>query len=1455
MARSDIKATAIPLSGYVYQNLVGLSILCDWLDDPGLYEWVAFECDDDAGGYQGLDDVVAQRRDGTTELTQVKFTVDAEDPGNALSWEWLLAHKPKGRSLIQKWADAYYDAAGRSAVEASLLTNRRPDYELAQCLSSAGDRIDFRKLPSPVVDRIATQIGATKIEPFLDVFVIRHSHQNDRALERLVLDRYVPTHTTSYGWLALRYEALNWAIRKGAPPPDGHITLGHLRTILAQSRPKPIEQNFRIPANYELPDEDFFQTFFDRVTTGSRRPVVLRGSPGQGKSTFLSYLCKELEKRDVPYIRHHYFLTLGDSEDRFTLHSVANSLMSQIEVKHARFVETMSPQPEHLRAWIAACAEGYGKEGKPFIVIVDGLDHVWREHNRNKDPLDSLFSNLLPADDNVMLVMGSQPVDSDQLPKAFAHHIQPDDWVDIPRMSITAIAKWLRRQLDEKRFEVRLSDNVEYVIAELAQALWDVTGGHPLILTYTLEQLVGKDRVLDGRLIRETSPQTGGDIDRYYATLWESLADVSRDALHLFADTGFLWPMDGLEQCLSVHGGRLHREFGHLMHVTDAGLLPFHGSILAFAKSRTDHEAAIRRTRKAVIRWLEQSAPPFHRWGWLWLYQAKDGDPSALLEKPTREWIIESICAGYPVEQITSILHAAEQLAFQARNFPLAIRFRWLSTNAMNGKEFQIDDFRSVTRAAFDLANDDYPFVLRAVLADTADEEDLYLLSLFAAARGNRQMAIDMHERLLNRINDKINARAYRRQDLKESLEHLLDLSARLLIYRPSRLAKAVQQRKSMWRGLLEAFITRLGANQDLDRLVELHSQKGWSTTQQGVIEQEIIRTAARTGVKLHETPEFGALCHHPMVVAWSALYGVSHSPLHFTTRSVERSNQSYNEQLSQTEGHLYDVFWASVAGILRHEEPIKLNPLEDRRSWLEQTRKQLVLAAAQIATTIRRKEPVPFSRIYMLLVEHPVPKGHEHHSDLVAFRHALLQIAADLFFISMPRSLASSVPDDDWTRARSSPYFMLSNWYAKVDNERVPPLSQQMSESLLAEGFRALSTVPSPFNERVEQFGELCDFALHVGMTDEARRAQHHRVDCIVGYIWRKNDALAQALKAVEALADHRPDEARAHLDRLAPIVNRISDVTEDDAVRPYALAPLILKLRPEIYSSYYGYWIDEADWYYAERALSPLLSEIDLSHPLGQMLAAATFESSNLASIRENRISGEGVVFRTVQRLADRFGYGLAEDRKRRERGTTETDQGPLIDGTAFDASQLDDLLLAIDKSVSSSRAHRTLEQWFDANLKAKRGREILRVLEPHRESDQRNLFVASLYDRAFDLCRSLNGKKAAYKWIVSAHIHRYGWDHYHYDEERQRRFDKVAHHYSEKWDDFVHDTSRSPYDTRLGSSIPSARLVELMVKVGQPQAAVDVTETIVSLVVDAFHNQPLGRPSWLDGVISDA
>ena len=219
-----IKHSAIPASGYIYQTWAGIDLLCDWLDDPTLFEWVKFEADDEEQA-QGLDDIVAKKRDGRFVFQQIKLTVDPFDAANALSWKWLLTHRPKGLSLLQKWKRAYQGFDNALVASAAVITNRIPDAELRQSLNSDGNRINWQSASAEIRAQIIEQFGDEQgANLFFSTFEIRHSHQGYDSLDRLVLDRLIPRHTKSRdGYNALFREAVDWAIRKGFPNPDGCI--------------------------------------------------------------------------------------------------------------------------------------------------------------------------------------------------------------------------------------------------------------------------------------------------------------------------------------------------------------------------------------------------------------------------------------------------------------------------------------------------------------------------------------------------------------------------------------------------------------------------------------------------------------------------------------------------------------------------------------------------------------------------------------------------------------------------------------------------------------------------------------------------------------------------------------------------------------------------------------------------------------------------------------------------------------------------------------------------------------------------------------------------------------------------------------------------------------------------------------------------------------------------------
>src|SRR5215475_4691111 len=391
-------------AGDDYQDLWGAQILVELLEHPDRYQWVQFEAD----GFGALDDIIALRADGKYVIRQIKFTVNADNEQYEVSWDWFLrpsGQQGHGTSLLKKWADslAPHLPAG-SVYEAALYTNRKAAAEITAAMR--GEHIAFDAITDTAIrSRIITQIGSEDAaRAFFSEFRFKVDRPESETLEEGLKSRFLALHGDTEGWLNLMSEIRIWAKYKDRPAPSGAITIQILRYAARWHRLHELPQGFELPADYVVPAEDFHTAFLDAVRNRCRPCLVLWGSPGTGKSTYLSYLVDALKNGNVPVIRHHYFLSLTDrSGDRFSHQVVAESLMQQTQARYPEalgIMESHSPQPEQCSEWLALCGQYYAGQNVPFVVIIDGLDEVWRAR-RSIEELTLLFERLLPPPENV----------------------------------------------------------------------------------------------------------------------------------------------------------------------------------------------------------------------------------------------------------------------------------------------------------------------------------------------------------------------------------------------------------------------------------------------------------------------------------------------------------------------------------------------------------------------------------------------------------------------------------------------------------------------------------------------------------------------------------------------------------------------------------------------------------------------------------------------------------------------------------------------------------------------------------------------------------------------------------------------------------------------------------------------------------------------------------------------
>jgi NACHT domain-containing protein len=752
VAKHSFKTSGIARSGFEYQDLVGIEVLLRFYRDPNLYQWVELESEDKKTGK--LDDVVAARRDSSFELLQVKFT--ANPARYFLNWHWLLAKKGRGNSLLKKWSAALSTVKTLGRVHsARLRTNRRPDPEFARALK--GRLVDFEKIPKKRRTVVSKELGGDEAaRTFFSQFEFGHSELLIDDLETKLRGEIVPTDTDNTGWLLLREQTRKWSIRKQYPEPDGKVRHEHLVQLITKRRPKPIPQDFEVSPLYEVPAKTFHDGFTARIKTGTRPISVLWGTPGRGKSTYLSYLVDLLRKEALPAIRHHYFLSLDDSTtDRISFSEICSSLMDQMAGRYPDAVRGLEDAPNQLRKWLEASGNYFAKEGKRFFVVIDGLDHVWREQ-RNTTQMEHLFNYLLPCPSNVVLLIGTQRVAPEQLPLRLIQNAEEQDWIEVPPMDENAVHAWLEGQKDAGRLLLR--DVAHYggvtEFAEVAHAFYEICQGNPLHLIYSFEALVRRGVVMTADEVRLLPSCPDGDIRKYYAGLWGRLPADAKKVVHLVAGSDFHWPADGLRKCA---GALDHVD--HLLEHRRTGVIPFHGSILAYARDQSDHADTFKAVLPAVVKWLEREAPEYWRWAWLWIMRARLGEPSDLLTHATRKWVIDSLVKGWPSEQIVNILDHAEEEAFAKNDYSKTIELRSMKTRVQNGQEFQVNRFREFSECAIRLSGYEQQILNMADAIPSATDGDLVTLLRCLGGQEKDGIGRECYEELRRQVNLWINLR------------------------------------------------------------------------------------------------------------------------------------------------------------------------------------------------------------------------------------------------------------------------------------------------------------------------------------------------------------------------------------------------------------------------------------------------------------------------------------------------------------------------------------------------------------------------------------------------------------------------------------------------------------------------------------------------------------------------
>jgi hypothetical protein len=1458
LASTSLKRAAITRTAFEYQDLIGIDLLINFFRDPRLYQWIELESENREVGY--LDDIVAARTDGDFEYIQVKFTVDPNK--YLLDWEWLLERKAHGTSRLRKWATSLSRLTKSGTVHlAELRTNRCPDTEFQSALDQ--DRIQLNRLSADRRKAVEKELGGpNQAKAFFEAFIFRHSETPDaEGLERRLKAKLIPTDTTIEGWLLLRAQVRRWATHKSQPEPDGKVRHQHLVQIISKKRPRPIPQNFIVPSVYAIPDLRFHNDFLKRIIKGRAAISVLWGTPGRGKSTYLSFLVRLLTKKRLPVIRHHYFLSLDDTTtDRISFSDIALSLMSQMTTRYSEAVEGQEETPNRLRQWIEACGNYYANKGKKFYIVIDGLDHVWREQ-LNIEQMNHLFNYLLPCPKNVVLLVGTQRVADEQLPFRLLTYARDSSWIEIPAMDERAVDEWIRGQHRAGRLDLgkrfRNKEDRKEELGKISKAFFKISYGNPLHLIYSFEALIRRGVPVVTDEIELLPPCPDGDIRTYYRRLWGRIKPQGKQTLHLIAGAEFRWPPDGLRQC----GGSLD-DVDHLLDHRRTGIVPFHGSIVAYVREQSDHDSAFRALLPKVIRWLQRSAPEFWRWGWLWIAKARNGDDSDLLTKATRLWVINSLATGWPATQIIAILKEAEGRAFAKRDYCRTIELRSLKIRVGNGPEFQMYRYPEFIELGIRSAQNRQQILNLADEIGSLPDDQIVTLAKSLPTDLIEDIGGECDDELRRRVNLWIALRHLPGDKFISLVNHWLEA---LAVYGKID-AKGVLRFIEGFRdgdGVFQSFIETLVGRSLLEPLLLLLSllKSGKHGHWYAWTEDAAVRVAALEVVDLltridvspfHASPLLSCL----IVFKGGQCPGVQ--SFRFDPALLMRDRHEYGPNINLEK--FFHSFFFSALAMCRSASGdftfILPGVDESRIGWMKQALETFRAMAKGIAEgNLAASFATPFAQTQHL---EPIQGRRTTEADSTqywSFKAALRQIAIDLHLLGRPSDQHLKIAVGDFSAARTSPHWEDVAWLSENLKNRFLILEQQSARDLLNDLRTKEAITVTEFNERSERWVELGLFALLYdvpGAPELARRA----ADCIIGYGYHKDSYVYDVLDSIEQI--HRAGQAKALplLKKVVPIVDQINEFTDGDDVggSRSELIDLIAQICPNKLPDCYADHMRKDDWSRAARVLEAHAKLLDFNDPVSRALAGtflARRELLILSKLHSEGRLGAGEAFSQQER----FVGGVPQDHDY-EHSNSHQDfsrRGTAPDVKKFGPSRFSELVGQLsDYTFESAYQTEALTKWLYHWKERKKGVEALQSIEKFFAETERTYAAESILDEAFRVSLAVQGRKAAYKWLVLAHIVRHGWQSYWTSsEEINRRLGWVAEYYKDKWRDFIADSSKQePYWERrhYGFSIGIRYLVHFLILVDQKKLAARYCETLVNLLVDELHDQPLPEIPWL-------
>ncbi|MBL1261320.1 MAG: hypothetical protein COB33_012400, partial [Thiotrichaceae bacterium] len=272
---------------------------------------------------------------------------------------------------------------------------------------------------------------------------------------------------------------------------------------------------------------------------------------------------------------------------------------------------------QQLDTWVSRAADKAAESEEILVVIIDGLDHVYRERS-DISQLEHLVNRIDPLKEKICLLYGTQPISDEYLPNSLLRSAPREKlWIDIPAMGLGAIKERIDFLVSIEEIDVvGENEHQRSEIVEISQAFLDISQGYPLHIIYSLNSLKLAGNKISRYDVERLPTCPEGDIHTYYENLWVSLSESAKEILLLIASADFLWPDEThLEFCFddSLIFRNSFAEIQHLIEKRLSGITPFHSSLFVFLKRKGEFSDSKERLNQKSKAWIDRKRKTNHR--------------------------------------------------------------------------------------------------------------------------------------------------------------------------------------------------------------------------------------------------------------------------------------------------------------------------------------------------------------------------------------------------------------------------------------------------------------------------------------------------------------------------------------------------------------------------------------------------------------------------------------------------------------------------------------------------------------------------------------------------------------------------------------------------------------------------------------------------------------------------